>query len=79
VGVTDDPGPVPRATIEEDTMNPMFNYWAIVEERAQSLQAEADAARRARRAAAVRRDASRARQARGSRRGSAFATTGFAR
>jgi hypothetical protein len=37
--------------IEEDTMNPMFNYWAVVE-RVQSLQAEADAA--ARRAAARR-------------------------
>jgi hypothetical protein len=31
--------------IEEDTMNPMLNYWAVVE-RMQSLRAEAEAAAR---------------------------------
>jgi hypothetical protein len=49
--------------IEEDTMNPMFNYWAVVE-RVQSLRAEADAA--------ARRAAARARQPRRSRRGLAL-------
>jgi hypothetical protein len=49
--------------IEEDTMNPMFNYWAVVE-RVQSLQAEADAA--------ARRAAARAGQPRRSRRGLAL-------
>jgi hypothetical protein len=65
--VTDDPGPVPDM-IEEDTMNPMFNYWAVVE-RMQSLQAEADAAARH---AAARHAAARARQPRRSRRGLAL-------
>ena len=36
------------AMIEEDTMNPNFN-WAIVAGRMQALQSEADTARRARR------------------------------
>jgi hypothetical protein len=49
--------------IEEDTMNPMFNYWAVVE-RVQSLRAEADAAARV--------AAARARQPRRSRRGLAL-------
>jgi len=35
--------------IEEDTMNPNFN-WAIVAERMQTQQSEADASRRARQA-----------------------------
>jgi hypothetical protein len=54
--------------IEEDTMNPMFNYWAVVE-RMQSLRAEADAAARH---AAARHAAARARQPRRSRRGLAL-------
>jgi hypothetical protein len=62
VGVTDDPGPVP-GMIEEDTMNPMFNYWAVVD-RVQSLRAEADAA--------ARHAAARARQPRRPRRGLAL-------
>jgi hypothetical protein len=40
--------------IEEDTMNPNFN-WAIVAERMQTLQAEADTAARARQARRFRR------------------------
>jgi len=40
--------------IEEDTMNPNFN-WAIVAERMQALQAEADTAARARQARRPRR------------------------
>jgi hypothetical protein len=40
--------------IEEDTMNPNFN-WAIVAERMQALQAEADAVARARQARGFRR------------------------
>jgi hypothetical protein len=46
--VTGNPRPS-RATIEEDTMNPNFN-WAIVAERMQTIQAEADTAARARQA-----------------------------
>jgi len=57
--------------LEEDTMNPNFN-WAIVAERMQRLQAEADAT--ARRRAAVR-----TRQARRPRRGLVFALTGLGR
>ncbi|HEY2308741.1 MAG TPA: hypothetical protein VGI05_22950 [Streptosporangiaceae bacterium] len=70
--MTDDPGPVP-GILEEDTMNPMFNYWAVVE-RVQSLRAEADAAARhaAARHAAARHAAARARQQRRSRRGLAL-------
>ena len=67
VGVTDDPGPS-RAMLEEDTMNPNFN-WAIVAERMQALQADADTASRARHAARIRRGRVRARLARRSRRG----------
>jgi hypothetical protein len=40
--------------IEEDTMNPMFN-WAIAAERMQALVAEADTAARARQARRFRR------------------------
>jgi hypothetical protein len=40
--------------IEEDTMNPMFN-WAIVAERMQAVTAEADTAARARQARRYRR------------------------
>jgi hypothetical protein len=40
--------------IEEDTMNPNFN-WAIVAERMQALQVEADTAARARQARRSRR------------------------
>jgi hypothetical protein len=65
------------ATIEEDTMNPNFN-WAIVAERTQTLQAEADAAR-ARHAARMQRGTARARLARRSRRGLAFAPASAAR
>jgi hypothetical protein len=70
VGVTDDPG-ASRAMLEEDTMNPNFN-WAIVAERMQRLQAEAGATSRLRAAA-------RARQARRPRRGLAFALAGLGR
>jgi hypothetical protein len=52
--------------MEEDTMNPNFN-WAIVAERMQTMQAEAGAAGRARDAARARRAAARARQPRRSR------------
>ena len=52
-------------------MNPMANYWVLVE-RVQSLQAEADAAR-------ARHAAARARQARRSRRGLARAAAGLGR
>ena len=51
-------------------MNPMFNYWAVVE-RVQSLQAEADAAA-SHAAVRARRAAARARQPRWSRRGLAL-------
>ena len=76
MGVTDDPGRS-RATIEEDTMNPNFN-WAIVAERMQSLQDEAATAARARHATPIRRAADRARQARRSRRWLVFAPAGSA-
>jgi len=56
-------------------MNPNFN-WAIVAERMHALQAEADTAARARHAARVRRGTLRARLARRSRRGLAFAPAG---
>ena len=59
-------------------MNPMFNYWAVVE-RMQTLQAEADTAARARYAARIRRTTARARLARRSRRGLAFAPAGSSR
>jgi hypothetical protein len=75
--VTDDPG-CSRATIEEDTVNPNFN-WAIVAERMQSLQDEAATAARARHATRIRRAADRARQARRSRRWLAFAPAGSGR
>ena len=58
--------------LAEDTMNPNFN-WAIVAERMQALQADADTASRARHAARIRRGRVRARLARRSRRGLAFA------
>lgn len=77
MGVTDDPGPS-RAMLEEDTMNPNFN-WAIVAERMQRLQAEADATARRRAAARARRAAARTRQARRPRRGLVFALTGLGR
>jgi hypothetical protein len=48
------PGAWLRAPDEEDDVNPMFN-WAIVAERMQTLQAEAEAARRARRLGRIRR------------------------
>jgi hypothetical protein len=64
--------------IEEGTMNPMFNYWAVVE-RMQTLQAEADTAARARHAARIRRGTPRAWLARRSRRGLAFAPAGSSR
>jgi hypothetical protein len=64
--------------LEEDTMNPNFNY-AIVAERMQALRAEADAATRARHAARIGRGAARARLARRSRRGLAFAPAGSGR
>jgi hypothetical protein len=57
--------------LEEDTMNPNFNY-AIVAERMHTMQAEADTAARARHAARIRRGTARDRQARGSRRWLAF-------
>jgi hypothetical protein len=57
--------------LEEDTMNPNFNY-AIVAERMHTMQAEADTAARARHAARIRRGTAHARQARGSRRWLAF-------
>jgi hypothetical protein len=59
-------------------MNPNFN-WAIVAERMQSLQAEADRAARARHAARIRRGTARARLARRSRRGLSFAPAGSGR
>ena len=59
-------------------MNPNFN-WAIVAERMQSLQAEADTAARARHAARIRRGTARARLARRSRQGLSFAPAGSAR
>jgi hypothetical protein len=49
-------------------MNPMFNYWAVVE-RMQSLQAEADTAARARRLRRSRRGLAFAAAGRGRRRG----------
>jgi hypothetical protein len=76
VGVTDDPGPFP-GMIEEDTMNPNFN-WAIVAERMETLQAEAATASRARHAVRARR-AARARQARRSRRVLALVPAGSGR
>jgi hypothetical protein len=59
-------------------MNPNLN-WAIVAERMQTLQAEADTAARARLAARARRAAARARQARRFRWGLAFAPAGSGR
>jgi hypothetical protein len=64
--------------IEEDTMNPMFNYWAVVE-RMQTLQAEADTVARARHAARIRRGTARARLARRSRWGLALIPAGSGR
>jgi hypothetical protein len=63
---------------EEDTMNPNFN-WAIVAERMQTRQAEAETAARARYAARVQRAAAHARPARRSRRWLAFAPAGLGR
>ena len=59
-------------------MNPNFN-WAIVAERMQTLQSEADTVARARHAARIRRGTARARLARRSRRGLAFAPVGSGR
>jgi hypothetical protein len=67
-----------RATIEEDAMNPNFN-WAIVAEPMQSRQAEAATAARARQAAGIRRATAGASQARRSRRRLAFAAAGSGR
>jgi len=63
--------------IEEDTMNPNYNY-AIVAERMQTLQAEAEASR-ARHAARIQRGTARARLARRPRRWLAFAPAGSGR
>ena len=59
-------------------MNPNFNY-AIVAERMQTLQAEADAATRARHAARIRRGTARTRLARRYGRVLAFAPAGSGR
>ena len=59
-------------------MNPNFNY-AIVAERMQTLQAEADKAARARHAARIRRGTARARLARRYHRVLAFAPAGSSR
>jgi hypothetical protein len=59
-------------------MNPNFN-WAIVAERMQTLQAEADATARARHAVRIRRGTARTRLARRSRRGLSFAPVGSGR
>jgi hypothetical protein len=64
--------------LEEDAMNPNFNY-AIVAERMQTLQAEADKAVRARHAARIRRGTARARLARRYRSVLAFAPAGSGR
>jgi hypothetical protein len=64
--------------LEEDTMNPNFN-WAIAAERMHTLQAEADTATRARHAARIRRSTASARQARRPRRWLAFAPAGSGR
>ena len=64
--------------LEEDTMNPNLNY-AIVAGRMQALQAEADAATRARYAARIRRGTARARLARRHSRVLAFAPVGSGR
>jgi len=58
--------------LEEDTMNPNFNY-AIVAERMRTPQAEAAAVTRARHAARIRRGTARTRLARRHRRVLAFA------
>jgi hypothetical protein len=63
--------------LKEDTMNSMLNL-AIVAERMQTLQAEADKAR-ARHAARIRRGTARTRLARRSHRGLAFAPAGSGR
>ena len=59
-------------------MNPNFN-WAIVAERMQTLQTEAETASRARHAARIRRGTAGARLARGSRRWLAFVPAGSGR
>ena len=59
-------------------MNPNFN-WAIVAERMQTMQAEADTAARARQAARIRRGTARARLARRYRTVLAFAPAGSGR
>ena len=59
-------------------MNPNFNY-AIVAERMQAMQADADAATRARHAAQIRRGTAPAQLARRSRRWLAFAPAGSGR
>jgi hypothetical protein len=61
--------------LEEDTMNPNFN-WAIVAERMQAMQAGAGTAARARQAARIRRGTARARLARRYRTALAFAPAG---
>jgi hypothetical protein len=66
-----------RAMIEEDTMNPNFTY-AIVAERMQTLQAEAEASR-TRHAARNQRGTARARLARRPRWWLAFAPAGSGR
>ena len=64
--------------LAEDTMNPNFN-WAIVAERMQTLQAEADTAARARHATRIRRAAAHVRQPRRSRRGLELVSVGSRR
>ena len=59
-------------------MNPNFN-WAIVAERMQTMQAEADTAARARQAARIRRGTARTRLARRYRSVLAFAPAGSGR
>jgi hypothetical protein len=64
--------------IQEDTMNPNFN-WAIVAERMQALQVEAETVTRARHAARIRCAAAHARQPRRSRRVLALVPAGSRR
>jgi hypothetical protein len=63
---------------EEDTMNPNFND-ALVAERMQTMQADADAATRARHAARIRRGTARAQPTHRFRRWMAFAPAGAGR
>ena len=64
--------------LEEDTVNPNLNY-AIVAERMQALQAEAETAARARHAARIQRGTVRARLARRTHWGLALAPAGSSR